>query len=55
MDEVEALCDNILILRKGETIYYGTVNKAVEMSPYDKFEDAYLWYAGEEGENDEYI
>lgn len=54
MDEVEALCDEIIILKKGETVYQGTVAEAIKQSPYDKFEDAYLWYSGdeEEGEDD---
>lgn len=50
MDEVEALCDNIMILKHGESIFYGTVQEAVEASPYDKFEDAYLWYTDEEAQ-----
>lgn len=48
MDEVEALCDKIMILKKGKAVFYGTVREAVEASPYDKFEDAYLWYTEEE-------
>lgn len=49
MDEVEALCDEICILKHGETVFYGTVSEAIANSPYEKFEDAYLWYAeGEE-------
>ncbi|MDO5292944.1 MAG: ABC transporter ATP-binding protein [bacterium] len=48
MDEVEALCDEICILKKGKTVFYGTVAKAIETSPYDRFEDAYLWYSDEE-------
>lgn len=53
MDEVEALCDKIMILKKGESVFYGTVQEAVESSPFEKFEDAYLWYTeGEEKENE---
>ena len=48
MDEVEWLCDKICILRNGESVFYGTVNEAVIKSPFDNFEDAYLWYSGEE-------
>ena len=55
MDEVEALCDEICILKKGKTIFYGTVEEAIKKSPYDKFEDAYLWYSDEEGHADENI
>lgn len=48
MDEVEVLCDTICILKKGEVAFYGTVKEATSGSPYDKFEDAYLWYSDEE-------
>lgn len=52
MDEVETLCDKILILKKGKAVFSGTVQEAVASSPYDKFEDAYLWYTDEEGKNE---
>ncbi len=52
MDEVEALCDTLCILKKGEAIFYGSVAEAVAKSPYDKFEDAYLWYTDEEVQNE---
>lgn len=51
MEEVETLCDKIMILKKGECIFYGTVQEAVAASPYKRFEDAYLWYTDEEEEN----
>ena len=47
MDEVEALCDTICILKKRKVVFYGTVEEAIAGSPYDKFEDAYLWYSDE--------
>lgn len=50
MDEVEALCDEICILRQGKTVFYGTVEQAKEKSGCEKFEDAYLALSGEEGE-----
>ncbi|MBR0598400.1 ABC transporter ATP-binding protein [Sinanaerobacter chloroacetimidivorans] len=50
MDEVEALCDKIMILKNGNSIFYGTVQNAVASSPYEKFEDAYLWFTQEEEE-----
>lgn len=53
MDEVEALCDEICILKEGRTVFYGTVEEAAKTSNYDRFEDAYLWYLNEEGERDE--
>ncbi|MDK2807362.1 MAG: type transport system ATP-binding protein [Clostridiales bacterium] len=50
MDEVEILCDEILILKKGITVYHGSVQEAINNSPYEKLEDAYLWYAHEKEE-----
>lgn len=48
MDEVEALCDRIMILRNGKSVFCGTVQEAIAASPHDKFEDAYLWFTEEE-------
>lgn len=50
MDEIEALCDEIIILKKGKTIFKGTVAEAIKESPYEQFEEAYLWYTDEERE-----
>ena len=36
MDEVEALCDRICILKKGKSVFYGTVSEAVENSPCEE-------------------
>lgn len=55
MDEVEALCDKILIMKKGQTVVQGTVRELVERSPYDTLEEAYLWYSGEEEHENESI
>jgi len=55
MDEVEALCDTICILKKGQTVFYGTVPEAISKSPHDTFEDAYLWYSDEGADDDENI
>lgn len=55
MDEVEALCDTICILKKGKAVFYGTVKEAISSSPYDKFEDAYLWYSDKEVSENENI
>lgn len=52
MDEVEALCDKIMILKRGESVFCGTVQEAIAGSPHQKFEDAYLWYTDEEEENE---
>ena len=53
MDEVEALCDQICILKKGKIVFLGTISEAVKASPCHRFEDAYLWYTDEEGQTDE--
>lgn len=50
MDEVEALCDEICILKQGKAVFYGTVEQAKETSGCTKFEDAYLALSGEEVE-----
>ncbi len=47
MDEVEALCDEICILQKGQAVFYGTVAQAKEKSGCENFEDAYLKLSGE--------
>lgn len=53
MDEVEALCDKIGILKNGKIIFCGTVQEAIASSPFKKFEDAYLWYTdGKENEDE---
>ena len=48
MDEVEALCDEICIIKKGKIVFYGTIMQAIEKSGCEKFEDAYLALAGDE-------
>lgn len=48
MDEVEALCDRINILKEGHIIFNGTIKDAITQSPYEKLEDAYLWFTKEE-------
>lgn len=48
MDEVEALCDEICILKQGKAVFYGTVDEAKKISGCEKFEDAYLAISGEE-------
>ncbi|MTK08895.1 MAG: ABC transporter ATP-binding protein [Hungatella sp.] len=54
MDEVETLCDKIMILKNGRTVFKGTVNEAIQNSPYDQLEDAYFYFA-EEGRKNESI
>lgn len=53
MDEVETLCDRIAILRGGEVVFTGTVAEAVAASGCETFEDAYLFYSGDEETEDQ--
>lgn len=55
MDEVEVLCDQICILKKGQMVFKGTVKEAIDSSPYEQLEAAYLWYTDEEVLNNESI
>ena len=48
MDEVEALCDEICILKKGTPVFHGTVEQAKARCSCERFEDAYLQLSGEE-------
>lgn len=48
MDEVEALCDHLMIMKKGKAVFCGTVREAIASSPCETLEDAYLWYTDEE-------
>lgn len=48
MDEVEILCDKILILKNGETVFQGTIQEAIQVSEKSTLEDAYLHFSGEE-------
>lgn len=50
MDEVEALCDEICILRRGRTVFLGEPAQCVAGSPYGTMEEAYLWHAEREEE-----
>lgn len=48
MDEVEALCNEILILKDGKTIFHGTIQEAISVSEKATLEDAYLHFTDEE-------
>ena len=48
MDEVEALCDEICILKKGAPVFRGTVEQAKIQCGCERFEDAYLRLSDEE-------
>lgn len=46
MEEVEILCDRVLILNKGKTVAHGTKERVIDQSPCKNLEDAYLFYTG---------
>lgn len=48
MDEVEALCDSVILLRNGEILIQGKVDEVIQATPYKTMEEAYLWYMGED-------
>ena len=50
MDEVEALCDEICILKKGAPVFRGTVEQAKKQCGCERFEDAYLRLSNEEAD-----
>ena len=50
MDEVEALCDEICILKKGTPVFRGTVAEAKQQCGCERFEDAYLQLSDEEAD-----
>lgn len=47
MDEVEYLCDYIVILNKGTVLVSGSPKEVVAMSGQTNLEEAYLFYIGE--------
>lgn len=48
MDEVEALCDEICILKKGVVVFRGTAEQAKKQCGCAHFEDTYLQPSDEE-------
>lgn len=52
MDEVEALCDRVCILKQGKAVVNDTIQGVIEKSPYQNLEESYLWYTGEEKEDE---
>ena len=50
MEEVEALCDEICILKKGTSVFRGTVADAKQQCGCERFEDAYLQLSDEEAD-----
>ncbi|WP_295856711.1 ABC transporter ATP-binding protein [uncultured Oscillibacter sp.] len=50
MDEVEALCDEICILKHGAAVFRGTAAEAARQCGCARFEDAYLMLSDEVGD-----
>lgn len=48
MDEAEALCDHLIILKDGKTVASGSVQEIIKLSGQATLEDAYLYFSGEE-------
>ena len=48
MEEAEALCDRVCILRAGKKVAEGALEEVVAASGQRNLEDAYLFYMGEE-------
>ena len=48
MEEAEALCDRVCIIRSGEKAAEGTVREVIAASGQKDLEDAYLFFMGEE-------
>ncbi|QVK18172.1 ABC transporter ATP-binding protein [Mycoplasmatota bacterium] len=52
MDEVEYLCDEIIILNKGKQVVKGTPKEVIIMSGMDNLDEAYMKYIREENEDE---
>ena len=48
MEEAEALCDRVCIIRSGKKVIEGTIGDVIAASGQKNLEDAYLFYMGEE-------
>lgn len=48
MEEAEALCDRLCIIKAGKKVVEGTPDEIVKSSGQKNLEDAYLFYMGEE-------
>ena len=48
MEEAEALCDRVCIIKSGEKIMEGTLEEVIAASGQKNLEDAYLFFMGEE-------
>ena len=48
VEEAEALCDRVCIIKAGKKVAEGTVHEVVEASGRKNLEEAYLFFMGEE-------
>lgn len=48
MEEAEALCDRVCIIRSGKKVAEGTVGEVIAASGRKDLEEAYLFFMGEE-------
>lgn len=48
MEEVQALCDHVCIIKSGEKVIEGTIAEIVNASGKTDLEEAYLYFMGKE-------
>ena len=48
MEEAEALCDRVCIIKSGQKVTEGTIEEVIAASGQKNLEDAYLFFMGEE-------
>ena len=48
MEEAEALCDRVFIIKSGKKAAEGTIDEVIAASGQKNLEDAYLFFMGEE-------
>lgn len=48
MEEAEALCDRICIIKSGKKVTEGTIDEVIKASGQNNLENAYLFFMGEE-------
>lgn len=48
MEEAEALCDRVCLIKSGQKITEGTISEVIKHSGKSNLEEAYLYYMGEE-------
>ena len=48
MEEAEALCDRVCIIKSGKKVAEGTIGEVIAASGKRNLEEAYLFFMGEE-------